>query len=287
MTTTLVVGPGRVGCALALAHRRAGESVLLLGRSAGPWQAWAEQTGLRTLLGAAAAPERADQLLLALPDAGLEAGAAELAEVCAAALVVHTSGLHDLEVLAPFVARGAAVAALHPILPFAADPQTSLQGLAAATASLLAGAGAEARARAVAAVWGCAVQPVAPGADRSRYHLGLALAANHVTGLLGWAEKLVAPSLGAAAREVVSGLAAAAVERFREAGAAEALTGPVARGDHLAVSAHLAALTGQEAAHYCALLEPLVALALAAGRIDAAQAAALRAALAQQTGTSS
>lgn len=283
MSEVLVVGPGRAGGALAWLHARLGDRVTLLGRRDGLWRRRARRAGIATTLDPGRAGDP-DLVLLALPDAGLAAAAAELAAVLPPGrarptrLVVHVSGLHALAPLSPFRRRGAAVAALHPIYPFPADPAAfRAEGLDGSVVTVLAAAGTLRRANALARAWGGRPRVFSAGADRRRYHLALTLAANHVTALLGWAEELLEPSLGKDAREVVAELAGRAVARCREDGPVRALTGPIARGDLAAVAAHLAALRGAERTRYRGLLEAVVHLAERGGRMPAAIARALRA----------
>ena len=76
--------------------------------------------------------------------------------------------------------------------------------------------------------------------DRALYHCTAAIAANHVTALLGQVERL------AAAIDVPVDafwpLAAASLDNVMELGASAALTGPVARGDEQTVARHENAL---------------------------------------------
>ncbi len=279
MKPVLVVGPGRAGGCLARLHAAAGDAVELLGRRPGPWQARARRAGIQPRL---APPDELAPatVILAVPDAGLAAAARALAGALAPdprRLVVHLSGLHGLAPLAPFRRRGERVAALHPILPFpeAGADATALDGVVV-TVSSDGGPGHARAARVLARSWGGRPRAFPPDADRRRYHLGLALAANHLTALIGWSEELLAPALGGRGRELAIDLAEMALARCRADGPGRALTGPVARGDLETVRAHLRALRGRERRRYLGQLEAVVHLAERSGRIGAAEARALR-----------
>jgi predicted short-subunit dehydrogenase-like oxidoreductase (DUF2520 family) len=294
VSLTLVLGPGKAGRALALAHRRTGDDVRLVGRRSGDWQAWAEGEGIegRCLAASTDASNggetvgdalglRADEhpatLVLAVPDDGLAALVTLLDEASVhAGLVAHVSGLHGVEALAPLAAHGAATAALHPMLQFV-DPDKDVVALATAQVTVDCSGPDRVAAHACVARWGATAVDLPHGIDRRRYHLGLAVASNHVTALFAMAEDLLRPAFGEAARTQVARMAGRAVAAAEAYGAEQALTGPVVRGDVRTIAAHLAALEPEERTRYAGMLEAVVALAERSGRLDAARAAELRA----------
>ena len=77
------------------------------------------------------------------------------------------------------------------------------------------------------------------------------------------------------AQPALAALAAGAVENVAARGPAEALTGPVARGDAATVRRHLARLSGADRDLYCLLGREALKLAEARG-LDPAAAARLR-----------
>ena len=243
----LIVGPGRVGRALALVHVRAGDSVLLVGRSPGDWQKWAEQYGIQTSV---RVPSDADPstILFAVPDDVLAAVAKEtMASLLQrrGRLVVHCSGLHDLRPLDPFAETGAKLAALHPVLAFA-SPVVAAKSLTGTFVTVLAQRGAGAAANRLVEQWRARAVPLSKNVDRRRVHFALTLAANHVTGLLAWAEEILQPAVGPTAHDLVHQLAHQAVQQSERDGVEVALTGPVVRGDVDAVQLHLQSLRGKE-----------------------------------------
>lgn len=275
---TVIVGPGRVGKTLALVHRRAGDEVVLLGRRAGPWQDWAAGNDIAPAV-AHDGMNGGEALLFAVPDPFLH-------EVCAKhavswkaqsdlRLVVHTSGLHGLDVFRGFREQGRTFAALHPILPFA-QPEQSAVALSSAWVTLLSHEPKSDALSRLLGTWQCRVHPLAETVDRSRYHLGLSLAANHLTAIMGWAEQLLQPALGTHALEVACSLAEHALRTTQATGAAAALTGPVVRGDTRTLRAHYDGLSSEDRAVYLALLEKVLQLAQQSPQFSGASRDAIR-----------
>lgn len=270
MSRTLVLGPGRVGRALALAHRRAGEEVLLVGTKPGPWQAWAAEHGIGATLrlrdGAAPKPRL---VLIAVPDRAIAEAAADCAREipCDGTLIVHVSGMHDVNVLQAAALEGGFTAAMHPVMQFA-EPERDLEMLRHAIVTITASPNAREETLKIAATWGARPVRLKADVDRRRYHLGLALASNHITALLAWAEELLRPAFGDEAWSVVDAMASQAMGAARAQGPAAALTGPVARGDVATVREHLAGLSEEERHRYAGLLDVVLNLAVKSERLD-------------------
>jgi len=212
-----LVGPGRVGASLASwAVARGARLEAVAGRGT-PGLATAGQ----------------DLLLLAVPDGALPEVAAELARRPQARVVLHTSGSRPAAVLAP-LRPGSAVGSLHPLkaFPQALPDPVEAHGVFFA---LDGDPAALALARRLTAAWGGVAAEI-PESARALYHLAASLAAGGVVTLLALADELAGrlglpPAVGRGylelARGAIAGMAAA-----REAGeTAQALTGPVARGD--------------------------------------------------------
>ncbi|MEM7203927.1 MAG: Rossmann-like and DUF2520 domain-containing protein [Planctomycetota bacterium] len=282
-----VVGPGRVGTALATlwVRRGAGDLLGFLGRSdASVAEALRVAAAGRAL--AAADLQEADVVLVTTPDGGLAAVVEGLADsgVSAGALWVHCSGLLDLEVLKSAQQAGAAIGALHPVCPIP-DAATGLRDLPGQPAVLQGDAGVEPRLRALAERLG--LEPLWLGAaDRRRYHAACALAANGGTALFALAERLLVrpPAAGgcgmaaADARRVVAALLRTAVASAERVGPGTALSGPARRGESVVIAQHLDALAEDATARsaYRALSLAAVELAVASGALDAAAEHALR-----------
>jgi predicted short-subunit dehydrogenase-like oxidoreductase (DUF2520 family) len=199
-----VIGPGRLGTALAGALRRAGAEVQ------GP-------------LGRGETPAGCDAVLLCVPDAEILDAAAAAAG--SAPLIGHTSGA------TPIAALGEGGFGLHPLQTFAGG-----EGPERFTGAGCAVAGNDDRALAAARALARALgmTPFEIGDDqRAAYHAAASIASNFLVTLEAAAER-VAEGAGLApseARALLSPLVRSTVANWAEHGPERALTGPVARGD--------------------------------------------------------
>lgn len=229
MRSLRIIGPGRAGTALAGALSATGR--------------WRVDAFLGRGDDVSTAAAGVDLLVVAVPDGAVSEVAAAV-EPVATTVVGHMAGSLGLAVLAPHRRR----AVLHPL--------ASMPG---------GGLGAE---RLRGAWWGLAVggdplgdEVVADLAghrlqvrdeDRDRYHAAAAIAANHVVALLGQVER-VAATIGVPLAAYLS-LARTAVDNVEALGPADALTGPVKRGDDATIQRHIAALPPEERAGYEAMV---------------------------------
>ena len=244
-----LVGPGRAGTTLAVGlaarvdgrRRRRPRPRRGIGRGRG------EPARCRTA-DVTDAGRGADLVLVATPDAAIADTAAALAPgLEPGALVVHLSGactldeLTKLELARPDVRTGA----LHPLqsLPSAAVGVDRLPG------SWCAVDGPDDVER-IAVSLGMRPFRVAPE-QRTAYHAAACIASNHLVALLGQVAR-VAAEAGVPADALLP-LVRATVENVAALGTADALTGPVARGDVDTVARHLDALPAGEQAAYRAL----------------------------------
>ena len=262
MPTLRVVGAGRAGRSLEEALRRVG---------------WRVLATLHHGDAVTAAASGCDLLVLAVPDAAVRAVADRVAPV-PSTVVAHLAGSLGPDVLGAHPRR----AAIHPMVALP-DPVTGADGLAGAWFAIA----GDALAGEVAAALGGRSFPVAEE-DRGAHHAACAMAANHVTALLGVVERVV----GAAGLPLAPyvELAGGAVAAVADRGPAAALTGPVARGDWATVGAHLGALAEADRPAYLALAAEAARLAgrtlpaglgVAAGAAVVHEKAALRKALDQ------
>jgi predicted short-subunit dehydrogenase-like oxidoreductase (DUF2520 family) len=199
-----IVGPGRLGTAVAAGLAEAGVAVDGLYGRRGP-------------LGAL--PGRADAVLLCVPDAEIPAAAAAIAP---GAPVGHCSGATGLDALGTHEAFS-----LHPLMTVPADagPQ-ALRGAGAAVAGST--PRAEAIARGLAELLRMRPIEIDDG-DRAAYHAAASIASNFLVTLEGAAERVGATA--GLPRELLVPLVRATVENWAQLGPERALTGPVARGD--------------------------------------------------------
>ena len=274
-----VVGPGRLGSALARALEDAGLTVGAFGVRGG-----ADASSTPPRLPLVEAVRAADVFWLAVPDDAIAAVATQLAQRLGPSalgkLAVHSSGLAGMAVLDPLRAAGAHVVGLHPLQTLAAEAGDDVfAGVPFAVTAhdetdLVLGS---------ALVERLGGLPFALGDERKPlYHLAAAVASNLLVALESEAIELMNEAIGAASK--VSGTVAADdVEGLRvlaplvrttaanllTLGPERALTGPVARGDVSTVRAHLELLKRYPprlGEAYRAL--SLQALALTAPRLD-------------------
>ncbi|MBL0888411.1 DUF2520 domain-containing protein [Myceligenerans sp. I2] len=289
-----VVGAGRVGAVLGSALRAAGHTVV---GASGISEASRERIAALLpgvpVCEVAQVVERAELVLLAVPDdalAPLVAGLAETGAWQVGQLVVHTSGAAGTAVLEPARAAGAIPLAIHPAMTFTGT-SLDLSRLEGCTFAVTAPAAVQPIGQALVVEIGG--EPViVPEEARVLYHAALAHGANHLVVLVAQAAqalheagiampgRVLAPLLGAA---LESATRAADVAGEDGPGAVSALTGPVSRGDvgtverHTEALADLAARTGATdiPAGYAELARGATRRALAARRIDDAAASAL------------
>ncbi len=263
-----LVGPGRAGTAITLALTRRGYTVsAVAGRTAGaPSTSAASARFDAPAVEVATAGRDAGLVIIATPDAAISDAAVALApSLRPGALVVHLSGARGLDELDPLVQCRAdvAVGALHPLQTLPSDAERAVAGLTGAWAAV---DGSE---RVVDLATDLGLHPFRV-ADRGRYHAAASVASNHVVALLGQLDRLAASA--GVPLEAFLPLVQASLDHAAALGPADALTGPVARGDVDTVRSHLDALPPEEQSTYRALAREALRLA---GRDDPALAALL------------
>lgn len=269
-----VIGAGRVGAVLAAALGAAGHDVVAAsGESdASRDRAAALLPGV-PLAKPSDVARAADVLLLTVPDDMLANVARVLADSGAlrpGQVVVHTSGAHGLDVLAPAAAAGARTVALHPAMTFTGTA-ADLPRVAACAYGVTAGPDERAlAARLVADLGGHAV--AVEEERRGLYHAALAHGSNHLVTLVAEAREMLAAATDGSAADVASvlrPLLEAALDNALRDGDA-ALTGPVVRGDVGTVARHVAEIAAhapQASATYAALARATTGRAATDGRL--------------------
>ncbi|MFI9452823.1 Rossmann-like and DUF2520 domain-containing protein [Amycolatopsis sp. NPDC052450] len=277
-----VVSAGRVGSVVGAALSRAGHTVVAASGLSNASVRRAEQLLPDVpLLPPDEVARRADLVLLALPDdalAGMVRGLVATGSLRAGQIVVHTSGSHGIDVLAPAAEAGALPLALHPVMTFTGRAE-DLDRLAACSIGVTATEGDEAAwnvGEALTVEMGA--EPVrVPDEARALYHAALAHGANHLMTLVADCAELLREAGIAQPERLVAPLLSAALDNVLRHGD-RALTGPVARGDLGTVRKHLAVLAerGPDVApSYRALARRTLARGDAAGLLDASAAAEL------------
>ncbi len=198
-------------------------------------------------------PAVCDLIFLAVSDDALPLLAADLPWRTGQG-VIHLSGSRSADVLADVIEHGAHPAALHPLMTFPrAENDTPVEELLARIAGCVWSLDVEddalrhALESIVTALGGRAIR-LHPEA-RVPYHIAAVFASNYVVALLGAAAQLWG-AFGESSETAVSALLPllrAAVEQTAANGPAQALTGPIARGDTGTIEAHLAWLDAHAA----------------------------------------
>jgi len=271
-----VVSAGRVGSVLGAALARAGHPVVAAsGISADSVRRAERLLPDVPLLPPDEVVKRADLVLLALPDDALEGtvrGLAATDSLRAGQIVVHTSGAHGVDVLAPAAARGALCIALHPAMTFTGREE-DIERLATACIGVTAADGDDDAAsvgEALAVEMGA--EPVRiPQSARPLYHAALTHGANHLITLVADCTDLLRGAGIDNAQRLLAPLLSAALDNALRHGD-RALTGPVARGDAGTVKAHLRVLVDEAAdvlPSYTALANRTAERAKASGMLRA------------------
>jgi predicted short-subunit dehydrogenase-like oxidoreductase (DUF2520 family) len=180
-------------------------------------------------------------ILIATPDAAIEAVANELARIGGEELqgrvVLHTSGALDSSTLSAVRACGAAVGSMHPLQTFSGVAIPPLEG------KIFAIEGdpmAVRTARKIARGFGAAPSPI-EARNKPLYHAAGALAAGHTLVVVEAAVRLLM-SLGMKRREALRALlpmTRQVLQNYERLGLRAAWTGPLARGDYEVVARHL------------------------------------------------
>ncbi|WP_404821751.1 Rossmann-like and DUF2520 domain-containing protein [Nocardioides donggukensis] len=266
-----MVGAGRVGAVLASALRTAGHDI-----AAAAGESAASLTRIETLLPGvrvakpSAVARACDVLLLTVPDDMLGNVVGMLAASGAirrGQYVVHTSGRHGLEILAPAVAVGARPVAMHPAMTFTGTDR-DLPRLPGCVFGVTADESERPLVESLVADLGGRPMWV-PEERRTLYHAGLAHGANHLVTLVTEALEMLAAAGGDSPADTLRPLLQAALDNALDYGDA-ALTGPIVRGDVNTVAAHLADLaeaTPQALGSYVAMARATLGRAVDDGRL--------------------
>ncbi|MFJ9931004.1 Rossmann-like and DUF2520 domain-containing protein [Streptomyces misionensis] len=267
--TVGVVGAGRVGPALAASLQLAGHRPVAVSGVSDASRRRAETLlpGV-PLVPPAEVLERADLVLLTVPDdvlPALVAGLAETGAVRPGQLLVHTSGRYGAKVLDPALRAGALPLALHPAMTFTGTP-VDVQRLAGCSFGVTAPEELRLAAQALVIEMGGEPEWISEE-NRPLYHAALALGANHLVTLVAQSMELLRTAGVEAPDRMLGPLLGAALDNALRSGDA-ALTGPVARGDAGTVAAHITEL-GRHApgtvAGYLAMARATADRALASG----------------------
>lgn len=292
-----IVGAGRVGAVLGSALRAVGHTII---GASGVSDASRER--IDTLLPGVEVlevqqiVERAELVLLAVPDDALEPLVSGLAAIGAwqpGQIVVHTAGRFGARILAPAQAAGALTIAIHPAMTFTGT-SLDLSRLEGTTFAVTCSGPLQPIGQALVVEIGGEPVIVAEE-DRSLYHAALAHASNHLVVLVAQAAQALGAAGVADPGRLLAPLMLASLEGALRAadmadpgvppgpgqpGSIAVLTGPVARADVGTVREHLDALTALAASSagldlpesYRTLSRAATQRALTTGRISQEQA---------------
>jgi predicted short-subunit dehydrogenase-like oxidoreductase (DUF2520 family) len=244
--TISIVGPGRLGSALAVELARAGYRIREIVSRGAP----SSQRRGRALAGAIRARTTttknahldADIVWLCVPDGEIAATARELAPRAQwnGKTVFHSSGALTSDELSVLRRRGAVVAAVHPFMTFVRGSMPSLANVPFGVEGMEA---AVRVARRVVRELGGNVFSVAKS-KKSAYHAWGAFTSPLILALLVTAEE-VARTAGfpkAVARKRMFPIVAQTLANYARLGPAGAFSGPIVRGDAAIVRKHLRVL---------------------------------------------
>jgi predicted short-subunit dehydrogenase-like oxidoreductase (DUF2520 family) len=255
-----IIGAGRVGKTLARLWHEAG--LFAVGDIANRSVESARKAA--AFIGAGAAAENigtlppADVTMIATPDG-------RIAEACAALaamgnlkghIVFHCSGALPSSILQSAKDCGAFIASIHPVKSFIAAEQ-SVKTFAGTWCAVE--GDKEALAVLVPALQACGANtfPIDP-ARKAVYHAGNVFVCNYLTALMeaGFRCYEYAGVSRSDAARITQPIVMETIRNIYERGTAEALTGPIARGDKAVVENHLAALRAWNA-DYASLYQEL------------------------------
>jgi len=284
MKTLNIIGCGAVGKTLGRLFQAAAvfEVGDILNRSLASGQHAAAFIGAGRPVSGYADMRPAAFFLIAAADNFIADCAAELASsglVGPETVVWHLSGALPSSVLAPVAGRGAAVASVHPVKSFA-DPLASVESFQGTWCGMEGDAAALVLLGDAFSAIGARLFTV-EARFKTLYHTGAVLVCNYLTALMEAGVR--AYGKGGLPREtalsVMEPLVRGTVDNIFRVGTAQALTGPIARGDHAVVSAQLDAVDawdGDIALIYRALGKVAVELSQERGVASAGDLALLR-----------
>src|ERR1051326_1060024 len=261
--TIAIVGPGRLGTALARELFRAGyviREIISRDNPASKRKATALAKSVRARVGAAKrAHLEADLVWFCVPDREIAKAASALAKLWRGKFAFHSSGALTSDELKPLRRAGVSVASVHPLMTLVRNSSPSLKGVPFAIEGDVAAvkAGREIARKLGAEPFSIPKQNKvahhAWGAFTSPLLVALFAAAEEVAGLAGLPATEARRKMLPIIRQTIANYAALGPEK--------ALTGPLVRGDVEIVRKHLTALskTAEAKSVYRALSDSVLA----------------------------
>lgn len=273
------IGAGKVGAALAiLLSQRGYQVVAIASRTFGRAQELAAQTGAEPVEDISKVAGLANLVFITSSDDAIRPIVEQVAARGgwrAGHGVVHTSGVHTSEILAPAAKAGARVASMHPLQTLASAGE-ALQHLPGSSFTLEGDAELRHTLEELVTALGAHWFAIS-AADKPVYHAGSCIACNYTVTLFSLAVSLY-EGFGLSSAEataVLLPLLRGTVDNLANVGLPGALTGPIARGDVGTVQLHLEALAQRAPGTvemYCHMGLQTLPIALAKGQIDGQKA---------------
>ena len=241
-----IIGPGRIGGAIAIAISRAGGDVAdIFYRSQRPSDEFLSHiSGEPDVVHFNEAVEPAgDVILITTADQDIDSAAGTLAKnIGGSPVVLHTSGSLSSDVLACLRGAGCAVGSMHPLISIS-DPVGGAESFRGAFFCIEGDAAAIKAAEHIADLLGGRPFTI-DTRMKPLYHAAAVMACGHLTALVDASVEMLCKAGfdPADARAMLLPLIKSTVANIEEKGAAEALTGSFARGDRAAVERHVAAI---------------------------------------------
>jgi predicted short-subunit dehydrogenase-like oxidoreductase (DUF2520 family) len=266
-----LIGAGRVGTAVAELLRRAGHEITGVS-SRRPDSAEQGATRLHsTTFDHRVELPSVDVLLLGVPEDAIESVVAEItSSLESGTVLVHFAGALGIGPLKEAGAKGAGVAALHPVQTFP-DVERGIDRLAGSAWGVTATPAIESWAADLIASDLQGLPVLVPEKARPIWHAAAVSTSNGIAALLAVAEDMLADIGIDDPRRVLGPLAAGTVANAAERGGAESLTGPVVRGERGGIGRHLDALADaspQLVQDYALIARVIVNSATRANRIS-------------------
>lgn len=238
-----IIGAGRVGPVIGRALQLVGHEIIGITRSSNPERNDAAEAILGVPVIEPDEACQAELVVIAIPDDQIEPliqGLAKLGCFRPGQVVMHTSGVHGIDVLEAAQAAGALPIALHPAMTFTGT-SLDVERLQMCPAAITATAVAQPIASALAMEMG--MEPcVVEEEDRTLYHAGLTHGANHLVTLVNEALSILEAAGIENPELYIRPLLNAALDRALSEGV-HGLTGPVRRADAGTLKDHQKALT--------------------------------------------
>jgi len=285
MASVAIVGPGRLGLALAAAFEEAGavDQVVIFGRHReAPDHPVVRDSGVRYVHGLEPLPGDCQAVFLTVPDEAVPEVAYSLAsqgEAPPGCAALHVSGILPTDVLEPLHHRGYGAGSFYPLVVLT-DPARGASHFVGSWAAVTAAPETFRRIQLLADAIGVDVFAV-PAFRRPLFHAAIALVQGAILPTLTHSSALLQQA-GVDSDEALPALlslARSTLDALDEGGVSMAAAGPVAMGDIETTALHLRALDPADQRTYAVLARELLRLAGAEGEEGYASGAQLRGAV--------